>query len=80
MPLDPDDADAVPLPEVGAVLAEAAMRALGGPEFLASLAGVHMASSLTEAGFQVVRRRPGRTERDVPLRPRKWTVPEHPAD
>jgi hypothetical protein len=53
---DPDDLDAVPLREIGDVLAEAALRAMGGPEFLASLAGVHMASSLTQAGFKVVRK------------------------
>ncbi len=91
---DPDDLDAVPLREIGDVLAEAALRAMGGPEFLASLAGVHMASSLTQAGFKVVRhaetRGPLADRRQplLPLRPSTWRdreaeatdVPTHPAD
>ena len=78
MAIDPDDLDLVPLREIGDVLAEAAMRSMGGPEFLATLAGVHMASSLTQAGFKVVRQagthRPfaDRRQPPLPLRPNTW--------
>lgn len=45
----------VPLAEVVNVLSEATLRASGGPEFLARMTGVHMAASLAEAGFAIVR-------------------------
>ena len=55
MPLLPPAPEPVPFDEVASVLAEAALRARGGPPGLIPTAGRHLAAALTEAGFSVVR-------------------------
>ena len=55
MPLIPEVPEVVPDAEVVDVLTDATLCVSGGPELVAHLTGVHLATALTTAGFAVVR-------------------------